>query len=41
MVKIAILVLSRQCLNRRIPDLERIKRETVAWEKEPNQKSNI
>ncbi len=37
MVEIELSVLSRQCLNRRIPDLETMKRETAAWEKERNQ----
>ena len=37
MVEIELSVLSRQCLNRRIPDLETMKQEIAAWEKERNQ----
>ncbi len=37
MVEIELSVLSRQCLNRRIPDLETMKRETASWERERNQ----
>lgn len=37
MVEIELSVLSRQCLNRRIPDLETMKQETASWEKERNQ----
>lgn len=37
MVEIELSVLSRQCLKRRIPDLETMKQETASWEKERNQ----
>ena len=37
MVEIEFSVLSRQCLNRRIPSLETMKQEVAAWEKERNQ----
>ena len=37
MVEIEFSVISRQCLNRRIPEIEEMKRETKAWEKERNQ----
>ena len=37
MVEIELSVLSRQCLNRRIPDLETMKQEIATWEKERNQ----
>ena len=37
MVEIELSVLSSQCLNRRIPDLETMKKEVGAWEKERNQ----
>ena len=37
MVEIELSVLSRQCLKRRIPNLETMKKETNAWEKERNQ----
>ena len=37
MVEIELSVLSRQCLNRRIPSLETMKQEVAAWEKERNQ----
>lgn len=36
MVEIELSVLSRQCLNRRIPDLETMKREIAAWENQRN-----
>lgn len=36
-VEIEISVLSRQCLDRRIPDLETLRREIQAWEKQRNQ----
>ena len=37
MVEIEFSVLSRQCLNRRIPNQETMKRETAAWEQERNE----
>ena len=39
MAEIEIGVLSRQCLNRRIPDQETLKHEIAAWEKERNEKA--
>jgi hypothetical protein len=37
MVEIELSVLSRQCLERRIPDAERLAREIEAWEQERNE----
>ena len=37
MVEIELSVLSRQCLNRRIPNQETMKREIAAWEQERNE----
>lgn len=37
MVEIELSVLSRQCLERRIPDAERLAREVGAWEQERNE----
>jgi hypothetical protein len=37
MAEIELSVLQRQCLDRRIPDQETLKREGVAWERERNQ----
>ncbi len=37
MVEIELSVLSRQCLNRRIPNQETMKQETAAWEQERNE----
>jgi hypothetical protein len=37
MAEIELSVLQRQCLNRRIPDQETLKREVAAWEHERNQ----
>lgn len=37
--EIEIGVLSRQCLNRRIPDQETLKKEIKAWEEDRNQKA--
>jgi hypothetical protein len=37
MVEIELSVLSRQCLNRRIPNQEIMKRETAAWEQKRNE----
>jgi hypothetical protein len=39
-VEIEISVLSRQCLERRIPDLETLRQEIQAWEKERNQQKS-
>jgi transposase len=38
MVEIELSVLSRQCLERRIPDAERLAREMGAWEQERNER---
>lgn len=41
-VEIEISVLSRQCLNRRLPDIKTLPQEIKAWEKERNhQKAKI
>lgn len=37
MAEIELSVLQRQCLDRRIPDQETLKREVAAWERERNQ----
>jgi DDE superfamily endonuclease len=37
MAEIELSVLHRQCLNRRIPDQETLKREVAAWEHKRNQ----
>jgi hypothetical protein len=37
MVEVELSVLSRQCLERRIPDAERLGREIGAWEQERNE----
>jgi hypothetical protein len=37
MAEIEIEVLSRQCLNRRIPDQESLRSEIAAWEESRNQ----
>ncbi len=39
MAEIEIGVLSRQCLNRRIPDQETLRKEINAWQEERNQKT--
>lgn len=39
MAEIEIGVMSRQCLNRRIPDQETLRREINAWQQQRNQKS--
>jgi len=39
MAEIEISVMSRQCLNRRIPDQETLRREINAWQQQRNQKS--
>lgn len=39
MAEIEFSVLSRQCLNRRIPNVENLKREIQAWSKYRNEKS--
>ena len=36
MAEIEIAVLSRQCLDRRIPDLDALRAEVAAWERERN-----
>ena len=36
MVEIEFSILVRQCLNRRLPDIESMRREVEAWEKERN-----
>jgi len=36
MAEIELSVLARQCLDRRIPDLEALRREVVAWERDRN-----
>jgi len=36
MAEIELSVLSRQCLDRRIPDLETLTREVAAWEQARN-----
>lgn len=41
MVEIAISVLSKQCLDRRIPDIETMKREVKAWAKNREYKIEI
>ncbi len=38
MAETELSILSRQCLNRRIPDQERLKAEIKAWEEERNRK---
>ena len=38
MAEVEFSVLSGQCLNRRIPDVEMLQREIAAWEKERNEK---
>jgi len=38
MAEVEFSVLSCQCLNRRIPDVEMFQREIAAWEKERNEK---
>ena len=40
MAEIELSVVNRQCLNRRLPDQDTLKREIAAWEKERNQKSH-
>jgi len=37
MVEIELSVLARQCLNRRISDIETIKHEVKAWQQQRNQ----
>jgi hypothetical protein len=36
MAEIELSVLTRQCLNQRIPDLQQLQREVTAWEKRRN-----
>jgi len=38
--EIELSVLQTQCLNRRIPDIETLRRETSAWEVDRNQRAN-
>jgi len=38
--EIELSVLQTQCLNRRIPDIETMRRETSAWEVDRNQRAN-
>jgi len=38
MAEVEFSVLSGQCLNRRIPDVEMFQREIATWEKERNEK---
>ena len=40
MAEIELNVLSRQCLDRRIPDQEKLKSEIVAWQKWRNEFGN-
>ena len=37
MVEIELSILSRQCLNRRIPDVETLRQEVAVWEQERNE----
>lgn len=38
--EISISILSKQCINRRIPNIEKLNREIAAWENEYNAKHN-
>ena len=40
MAEIELSVLNRQCLDRRIPDMDSLKQEIKAWEENRNEKSN-
>jgi DDE superfamily endonuclease len=40
MAEIELSVLNRQCLDRRIPDMDSLKQEIAAWENNRNEKSN-
>jgi len=40
MAEIELSVLNRQCLDRRIEDMDTLKQEIVAWEQNRNKKSN-
>lgn len=40
MAEIELSVLNRQCLERRIPDMDSLKQEIAAWEENRNEKSN-
>ena len=40
MAEIELSVLNRQCLDRRIPDMDTLKQEIAAWEENRNEKSN-
>ena len=39
--EIELSILSKQCLQARIPDLQTLKKETKAWERERNQKHRV
>ncbi|WP_172969270.1 transposase, partial [Microcystis aeruginosa] len=41
MAEIELSVLNRQCLDRRIPDMDSLKQEIKAWEENRNEKSNL
>lgn len=41
MAEIELSHLSRQCLDRRIPDRETLKKEVAAWEKQRNKHGGI
>jgi hypothetical protein len=38
--EIELSVLQSQCLNRRIPDIDAMRRETATWEADRNNRSN-
>ena len=40
MAEIELSVLNRQCLDRRIPDMDSLKQEIAAWEEKRNEKLN-
>jgi hypothetical protein len=40
MAEIELNVLSRQCLNRHIDDIKKVKKEVTAWEKNRNKRKN-
>ena len=40
MAEIELSVLNRQCLDRRIPDMDSLKQEIKAWEESRNENSN-
>jgi len=37
MVEVELAVLARECLDRRLPDLDTVQREVAAWERQRNQ----